>query len=347
MIREYAASFRGEEMKILFITLCLFAFTACSKNQKNTSIEIKDVLQAHNQAEDFHQWMESSNHPIEYFKNKEVSCQSLRLLSEESLSVFYQALESEEAKTSLSKECRTELINKIEAYYFDSTKQNKIELSQANQHRFLETRQVVVDTAGGPVFWYGNRGGLNKKEVSLTFDDGPHPKLTLMLLDILDEFNIKATFFVLGKNAKAYPHLVKEIEYRGHVLANHSYNHNNLPKYNFDYGVNEIESGFDEVLKITDNVAPFFRFPYGAKTSALQQYLHKTDVATFFWDVDTLDWKKTNPKELLRYSTEQVYRYNNGIVLFHDIQPQTIAVMRGFISELLLNKYTFAQHVPH
>ncbi|MCH2533133.1 MAG: polysaccharide deacetylase family protein [Bdellovibrionales bacterium] len=333
-------------MKVIVVVFSILFFLACSEEKKNQTISVKDVLKAHQQSQDFHQWIESSHHPYNLIKSHQISCQELQSLSPEQLSVFYTALESEKAKQTLEPSCRQGLIDRVNDYYqsFEQTQKANLNSSRVFNNQ-APTRQVPVNAIGGPVFWYGERGGLDHKEVSLTFDDGPHPRLTPKLLDILDEYNVKATFFVLGKNAKAYPEIIKEIVRRGHKLANHSHSHHNLPKYSFNHGVEEIETGFDEILKITDLVEPFFRFPYGAKTSALQKYLKSTDVATFFWDVDTLDWKKTNPQKLLAYSTEQVFKYNNGIVLFHDVQPQTISVMRGFIEELLLNNYRFAQHV--
>lgn len=334
-------------MKAIIFVISILFLVACSEEKKSEPISIKEVLNSHKQSKDFHEWIESPNHPQKLFQSKQLSCEDLQTLSPEQLSVFYTALESDEAKKVLDQNCRQQLIEKVDLYYqsFEDPSQQAVLNHTKNSINNTPTRQVSVNPYGGPVFWYGERGGLGSKEVSLTFDDGPHPRLTPKLLDILDEYKVKATFFVLGKNAKAYPEIIEEIVRRGHKLANHSHSHHNLPQHSFHHGVDEIESGFEEILKITDQVEPFFRFPYGAKTSALQKYLKSTDVATFFWDIDTLDWKKTNPRELLRYSTQQVFKYNNGIVLFHDVQPQTISVMRGFIEELLFNDYRFAQHV--
>ena len=334
-------------MKAIIFLVSFLLLVACSENKEKKSITVRDVLKSHQQSHDFHEWIESSNHPQKLIESNQINCEDLQALSPEQLSVFYTALESDKAEETLDPSCRLQLLEKVEVYY-QSFEEKSQQATLNHKHSYVNkapTREVAVNPYGGPVFWYGERGGLGQNEVSLTFDDGPHPRLTPKLLNILDEYNVKATFFVLGKNAKAYPEIIEEIVRRGHKLANHSHSHHNLPRYSFSHGVNEIETGFDEILKITDQVEPFFRFPYGAKTSALQKYLKSTDVATFFWDVDTLDWKKTNPRELLRYSTEQVFKYNNGIVLFHDVQPQTISVMRGFIEELLLNNYSFAQHV--
>lgn len=336
----------GGRMKIVFLLFVLVLSVSCSKNQGSSeNIKITEALKAHKKANNFHEWIEGSNSPQSVLRNKALQCEDFSSLSPEQLSIFYSALDITSSQIALSEDCITKLIEKIEAYYLKTNNNSANIFTTSRQHFRTNNRKVPLSPVGGPVFWYGERGGLDNKEVSLTFDDGPHPRLTPLLLNILDEYNVKATFFVLGKNAKRYPEIIEDIVHRGHILANHSHSHHNLPKYSFRHGVSEIESGFDEILNITNQVEPFFRFPYGAKTSALQNYLKQSDVATFFWDVDTLDWKKTNPKELLIYSTNQVYKYNNGIVLFHDVQPQTISVMRDFLSELLLNGYKFARHV--
>ncbi len=70
----------------------------------------------------------------------------------------------------------------------------------------------------------------NKKIIALTFDDGPHPKYTTEILDLLNEYNIKATFFVLGKFAEQYPEIIKRQAKEGHEIGNHTYSHINVKK---------------------------------------------------------------------------------------------------------------------
>ena len=256
----------------------------------------------------------------------------------------------------LNSKCSTQLLNRIDLYY--STFQTTRAIFYPNSYNVPQTftgfspnpkstsRSEVVNTIGGPVFWYGDRGGLNKKEIALTFDDGPHAKLTQELLKTLKLHDVKATFFVLGKNAKRYPKIIHDINNAGHTIANHSHNHNNLPKYSNKHGENEIVSGFNAVVEVLGGIAPFFRFPYGAKTKHLSNFLKQNDYATFFWDVDTLDWKIKNPEELLNFALSETYKMKNGIVLFHDIQPQTIAMMPFYIETLRSEGYQFVVYEP-
>jgi len=209
--------------------------------------------------------------------------------------------------------------------------------------RATETLEVPLDTAQTPVLI---DGGLPHKTVSLTFDDGPHPTLTPKLLDILRSENIKAHFFMVGRNTRLYPHIVKQIEADGHEVGCHSFTHPDLRKLSFKGAVAEIEDGFEAILYVLGSPRTAFRYPYGAKTTALQNYLLKTDTPEFFWNVDTLDWKHKDPNYLYQYSVQKVAREQRGIILMHDIQPQTISMVPALIAYLKNNNYQTAVFRP-
>jgi len=102
----------------------------------------------------------------------------------------------------------------------------------------------------------------NSKEIFLTFDDGPHPKITPAVLDILDKYNAKATFFCVGENVKKYPETYASIIDKGHQTANHSYNHfNGWKTKNTDYFKNIEQCG-----QLVDS--RLFRPPYGRITTS-------------------------------------------------------------------------------
>src|SRR5690606_10858012 len=115
---------------------------------------------------------------------------------------------------------------------------------------------------------------------------------------VFENEGITVDYFNLGVNARRYPEIVREAWDRGHIVGNHTQNHKNLPKYSYPAGLKEILDGFNSILAAHDIVAPFFRFPYGARTKALRAWLKSEDVAEFFWNMDSLDWKIKNPVSL-------------------------------------------------
>jgi peptidoglycan/xylan/chitin deacetylase (PgdA/CDA1 family) len=174
---------------------------------------------------------------------------------------------------------------------------------------------------------------------ALTFDDGPHGNRTLELIEILQHEDIQATFFVLGERIENHPEILQRLLDQNHSLAGHTYSHPDLSRRTFDSAVEEIEHGFDTIEEAVGNQWPLFRFPYGARTNRLMDYLVQRNTHHFFWNVDTLDWKKRDPEELLNYAIRQTERNGRGIILFHDIHPQTIAIMPAFLRKLKQNNY--------
>lgn len=150
----------------------------------------------------------------------------------------------------------------------------------------------------------------NNKEIYLTFDDGPHPDITTAVLDILDSFQAKATFFCVGENIARYPDTYQELIDRGHAAGNHTYNHLNGCKT-----PNDIY--FDNVEKCKDVLpSDLFRPPYGRiKLSQIRKL--KKEYQIVMWSVLSLDFdKKTNKEKCLE---NVVLNSRDGsIVVFHD-----------------------------
>lgn len=345
------------------ITFLLIVFSFASH-----AAEMNDLLQksinAHETAENYLDWDHSPFNPHQIFtkynslqKKQEITptlCEAINLLSLEDRSIFYSELSQWTLEQNLP--CLSTLLINTKVYYelksahlyLNFYIQNmKTKTFQDSADKLLGPSRVEsINTIGGPVFNYGERGGLDKKELALTFDDGPHPTLTLELLDILKHENIQATFFTVGRNIKSYPHIASEIVKQGHTLGTHTYSHQNLPKLSLSSAYAEINSGFDSVLINVGSVAPFFRFPYGSKNKTLSDFVKQSDFASFFWDIDTLDWKKKNPEVLLNFVLNEIESTKNGIVLFHDIQPQTIAIMPTLLAELKLRGYKLVVYTP-
>lgn len=175
-----------------------------------------------------------------------------------------------------------------------------------------------------------------EKRVALTFDDGPDPDVTTRVLDILNKYDAKATFYMLGSRVEYYPDIAKKVQEAGHELGNHSWTHPDLTKASDEKILSEIDRTSQIIEEVTGVKPDTFRPPYGAFNDKVKQH---TDLPIVLWDVDTLDWKHRNPQHLLTYAKEQVR--NNSIILMHDIHPSTADGLDALMAYLKDNGYTF------
>jgi peptidoglycan-N-acetylglucosamine deacetylase len=141
------------------------------------------------------------------------------------------------------------------------------------------------------------------RTLSLTFDDGPHPQLTPKLLDILKLYQVKATFFVLGENAKKYPKIIQRIVSEGHTLASHDMAHDNSNSESEEVFANGLKKSILLIKSFDSSRESYYRFPYGAYGSNRLSYHHFNTMKDIsqelfgencinfaFWDIDTSDW---------------------------------------------------------
>jgi peptidoglycan/xylan/chitin deacetylase (PgdA/CDA1 family) len=208
------------------------------------------------------------------------------------------------------------------------------------------SRIVEIDASSGPIF-----GNLTKqtredrflgvKEVVLTFDDGPMPGITKSILDTLDRFCTKATFFSVGRMAIAYPAMTKEILTRGHTLGTHTWSHPmNLARMAPAAAHDQIDSGFAAVTLAADQpIAPFFRFPGLSDSPALMTYLQERGVAAFTVDVVSNDSYIGDANRLIARTLDHVETNQGGIVLFHDIKHVTARALPTILAELKARGY--------
>lgn len=126
----------------------------------------------------------------------------------------------------------------------------------------------------------------SKNLVALTFDDGPTPKNTPVILDILRKKDVKATFFVIGGDLEKTMDIGRQLVQEGHCLGNHSYSHHRMVLVSQDFIASEIDRT-DELIRQTGFSGPiFFRPPYGKKLFGLPSFLHKTNRLTVTWDIE-------------------------------------------------------------
>lgn len=176
----------------------------------------------------------------------------------------------------------------------------------------------------------------DEKWIALTFDDGPNPKTTPILLDGLKERNVKATFFVLGVNIENNPDLIKRMFDEGQLIANHSYSHQNLVKISND----NIKIQYDKPNTLLNSLVgvrtTLFRPPYGNYNDSVKKY---TDTPIILWSIDPKDWKY---KDADGVSNHIIERAKDGdIILLHDIYPTSVQAALKTIDALQQKGFHF------
>lgn len=181
---------------------------------------------------------------------------------------------------------------------------------------------------------------VNGPYIAMTFDDGPHATLTPKLLDLLKERKIKATFFVIGKNAAEYPDILKRIAAEGHEIANHSWSHPDLAKMSQDTVRGELSKTQDAITNTVARPVTLMRPPYGALQTSQKQWVHDTyGYRIILWDVDPLDWRRPGAAVV----SERILKgaKPGSIILAHDIHPGTVEAMPGTLDQLIARGFQF------
>lgn len=186
---------------------------------------------------------------------------------------------------------------------------------------------------------------LADREVVLTFDDGPYPPTTRRVLAALAQECVKATFFLIGRNAAANAPLVRQIAAQGHGIGHHTFSHPSLKRIAPERAVVEIERGIaaDEAalhgVAVTTPTTPFFRFPGFESTPALLNLLQKRRIVVFGADLWASDWERRSQAQQLALITSRLAAAGRGIILFHDTKSQTAAMLPAFLRYLRQNHY--------
>ncbi len=175
-----------------------------------------------------------------------------------------------------------------------------------------------------------------KKKIALTFDDGPDCEYTPMLLDGLAQRNVKATFFVIGKQAEAQPEIMERIVKEGHLIGNHTYNHVDIRHMTASAAKEEILKANEVITKYTGEQPCFLRPPFGNGSSRLEKDIEMIQV---LWTIDTMDWACKNEAKIC----STVYREvrENSIILMHDEYPSTVRAALSIIDRLTKEGYEF------
>lgn len=176
--------------------------------------------------------------------------------------------------------------------------------------------------------------------IAMTFDDGPHPEHTPRLLDILKERNIKATFYVVGKNVILYPEIMRRMVAEGHEIGNHTWNHPSLTKVSVERMDDELKRTHQAIVDTCGQRPATLRPPYGAFNKSLADYTYRNyGYRTIMWDVDPRDWADRNAGVVTSRILSNTR--SGSIVLAHDIHKTTIDAMPATLDRLTEAGYRF------
>jgi peptidoglycan/xylan/chitin deacetylase (PgdA/CDA1 family) len=192
---------------------------------------------------------------------------------------------------------------------------------------------------------------LNDKEVVLTFDDGPLLPHSNQILDILAAQCVKATYFLIGEMARAFPAAVRRIYEDGHTIGTHSEDHptrfGELPvermRHEIDWGISDVAAA------LGDNryLAPFFRIPGLARSDLVESELAARGLSVFSSDTVADDWHhRIGAKGIIAAAMRRLEASGRGILLLHDIHPKTVAALPGLLKELKDKGFHIVHVVP-
>ena len=220
---------------------------------------------------------------------------------------------------------------------------------QYNKNLSIIERDILAKNRPAHELFYSDNAKQNKivervshiynsdyRRVFLTFDDGPSKSVTIPILDILKQNNVKATFFVLGSNAERYPEIVKRAYQEGNQIGTHTQNHKNLKLLSNDEFLYEVNNSIIEIKNIIGVEPTLLRPPYGNIDSHMKNQLL---MHTILWNVDSIDWKLKDrnliKKEILKNVSD------GSIVLLHDIYTESVEGALLAMEELEKEGYAF------
>ncbi|MBP1930018.1 polysaccharide deacetylase family protein [Ammoniphilus resinae] len=183
----------------------------------------------------------------------------------------------------------------------------------------------------------------DEKIVAITFDDGPDPKYTPIILEILHEQGVRATFFVLGNQAEGNDPLLQWMVKAGHEIGNHGYSHPNMKKLTRAEVYTQIKKAERVILSATGKKPECYRPPGGVITPAILRATYEAGYELIHWSIDPKDWKKSRTAEVITGSLKNKVGAGD-IVLFHDggvNQEESIKALVPFIEDLREQGYRF------
>lgn len=181
------------------------------------------------------------------------------------------------------------------------------------------------------------RGYTRQKLVSLTFDDGPDPETTIKILDLLNKYNMPASFFCVGDKIEKDAEIVRKTFAKGHIIGNHSYSHSKI----FDLRstgnmIKEIEKTSELIYQTIGKKPLLFRPPFGVTNPLLAKAIKKTGVTSTGWSLRSWDTNGKVSKVVTRLKRKV---HPGDVILFHDNRPNTVEILTRFLPYLIEQGY--------
>src|SRR5260221_6024150 len=196
------------------------------------------------------------------------------------------------------------------------------------------SRILVVDPKAHPrigTMQYPETLPLEDHEVVLTFDDGPLPRNSNQVLDILAAQCVKATFFTIGHQAQVYPEGVRKLRDAGHSIGTHTQDHPaGMKRLSIERARQEIDDGIASVKAALGDdaaLAPFFRIPGLSRAEAVEDYLASQGIQTWSADFPADDWRHISSSRVYDLAMKRLQDKGRGILLLHDMQHLTVAAL--------------------
>ncbi|ADL12783.1 polysaccharide deacetylase family protein [Acetohalobium arabaticum] len=182
------------------------------------------------------------------------------------------------------------------------------------------------------------RTKADSMQIALTFDDGPDKIYTPQILKILKKYDIKATFFLLGKEVQKYPQITKQIIEEGHLIGNHSWSHPDLTKLDKEELKKEVLTTEEKIKEVTGRAPALIRPPYGAVSDEIVDQLKEMNYKIIHWSVDSLDWNSDTKEEILdrvlpRLKPGVIILFHSSIGKSRNLTP-TVQALPAIIEEL-------------
>jgi peptidoglycan/xylan/chitin deacetylase (PgdA/CDA1 family) len=215
------------------------------------------------------------------------------------------------------------------------------------------SRTLVVDPREYPIIGtmqYAKTLPLRDHEVVLTFDDGPLPKNSYQVLDILAAQCVKATFFLVGEQAKANPEGVRKVRDAGHTLGTHTQHHpSGMQRLPLDRAQKELDDGIASVTAALGDgtgPAPFFRIPGLSRNDGIEAYAESKGIQVWSADFPADDWHRISSQRVYDLAIRRLEAKGKGILLLHDIQARTVAALPLILRTLKARGYRIVHVVP-
>jgi len=186
-----------------------------------------------------------------------------------------------------------------------------------------------------------NKGPGFNNRIALTYDDGPSPGVTDIVLKELDKRSLTATFFMIGRKAEMYPALAKEVADAGHEIANHTYTHPTLSSLGRDRVNYELQKAQEVLVSVTGKTPMWFRPPYGAFRKDQGPIPRSKELGVAMWSVDPRDWAKPGAGAIVQRVVTNTLP--GSIILLHDLHSQTAEATGALLDRLMEKNYHFTR----